>query len=207
MSAETTPPSSNQSDSSISESYSMRTLTEEDWSLSEHSQGSQSSRTPISITSHRIGEKQSSNETVKQKKTTSGGLYGKLSASTTNSKSKKKASKSKKGYIRACSLTELRQQKSIVITYKRMEIALFMFQNENGKTKVYAIDNICSHAKVPLIGGDIEDIGNNQFGIKCPGHGICFSFLSGKATKSKKFRQRVFPLQKVGSEIWIQVKR
>jgi len=53
------------------------------------------------------------------------------------------------------------------------EIQVALFQHEDGK--YYAVEVWCSHQKVSLINGDVDD-----YELMCPLHGACFDLRTGK---------------------------
>jgi len=53
------------------------------------------------------------------------------------------------------------------------EVQVGIFRHGDGK--FYAVEVWCSHQKVSLINGDLED-----YELMCPLHGACFDIRSGK---------------------------
>lgn len=53
------------------------------------------------------------------------------------------------------------------------EVQVGLFKHDDGK--YYAVEVWCSHQKVSLINGDLED-----YELMCPLHGACFDLRSGK---------------------------
>ena len=53
------------------------------------------------------------------------------------------------------------------------DVQVALFKHEDGS--YYAVEVWCSHQKVSLINGDLED-----YELMCPLHGACFDIRSGK---------------------------
>jgi 3-phenylpropionate/trans-cinnamate dioxygenase ferredoxin subunit len=53
------------------------------------------------------------------------------------------------------------------------EVQIGLFKHEDGN--FYAVEVWCSHQKVSLINGDLED-----YELMCPLHGACFDLRTGK---------------------------
>jgi len=65
----------------------------------------------------------------------------------------------------------------------------------------FAVSDNCSHAKVPLSGGQIVDQE-----IECPKHGARFDLKTGKAMCPPAIQPiATYPLETRGEEIWIAV--
>ena len=41
--------------------------------------------------------------------------------------------------------------------------------------------------------------------VKCPAHGVKYQLKNGKAPRKGRFKQRSFPVKKVGKEVWVKV--
>lgn len=53
------------------------------------------------------------------------------------------------------------------------EVQIGLFQHEDGK--FYAVEVWCSHQKVSLMNGDVDD-----YELMCPLHGACFDLRTGE---------------------------
>ncbi len=53
------------------------------------------------------------------------------------------------------------------------EVQIGLFKHDDGK--FYAVEVWCSHQRVSLINGDLED-----YELMCPLHGACFDLRTGK---------------------------
>lgn len=65
---------------------------------------------------------------------------------------------------------------------------------------VYAVDAMCPHQYVPLIGGDIENCI-----LTCPLHGWRFDLRDGVEPGNPWVRLRTWPVDLQGHEIWIEL--
>jgi nitrite reductase/ring-hydroxylating ferredoxin subunit len=88
-------------------------------------------------------------------------------------------------------------------------VALFKVKSTStkGRSRVFAVENRCSHAGVSLSSGDIEDIDDAPC-IKCPGHGIAFDLSTGaqrhpKGTR-RQYRQQIFQVKRLGDQVWVR---
>jgi 3-phenylpropionate/trans-cinnamate dioxygenase ferredoxin component len=75
-------------------------------------------------------------------------------------------------YERACALAELRDNEALGVTVDGQDLALARHGEE-----VFAVEDICSHAAVPLSEGDVEDCT-----VECYLHGSRFDLRTGKPT-------------------------
>lgn len=71
-------------------------------------------------------------------------------------------------------------------------------------SEVFALAEDCSHAKVSLCGGEVDD---DECTIECPKHGATFDLRTGEAlTLPATQPVRVFDVQHHGDEIVVSVK-
>ena len=77
-----------------------------------------------------------------------------------------------RGYVRACSVSDLEDGGAISVELGGDEIAIVKTVGE-----VFAIRDWCSHAAVPLSEGDV--VGDT---IECWLHGSCFDLRTGRPT-------------------------
>lgn len=75
-------------------------------------------------------------------------------------------------FVRACSLAALGQDEPIRVDLGGVDVAVVRHDGE-----VFAIDDECSHAAVPLSEGEVEG-----YTIECFLHGSCFDLRTGKPT-------------------------
>ena len=75
-------------------------------------------------------------------------------------------------FERACSLTEVPTDEAIAVTVGGIDVAVARSGDE-----VFALQDLCSHAAVPLSEGEVEDCT-----LECWLHGSRFDMRSGKPT-------------------------
>lgn len=71
------------------------------------------------------------------------------------------------------SRAKLREGEGYVVTVAGHAIAVFLVAG-----KLYALDNICSHADAALGEGSVD---SDELCVECPLHGSIFSLTTGKA--------------------------
>ncbi|WP_066630882.1 Rieske (2Fe-2S) protein [Labilibacter marinus] len=72
--------------------------------------------------------------------------------------------------IKVCSLDELKQKLKLVVEVGDRKVLMIYHQNT-----VFAVDNVCPHAKGHLSEGRLE-----EGSITCLNHGTCFDLRTGK---------------------------
>ena len=77
-------------------------------------------------------------------------------------------------FERACSLTEVPTDEAIAVTVGGFDVAVARSGDE-----VFALQDLCSHAAVPLSEGEVEDCT-----LECWLHGSRFDLRAGKTTGS-----------------------
>jgi len=75
-------------------------------------------------------------------------------------------------FERACSLAEVPTEEAIAVTVGGLDVAVARHGDE-----VFALQDLCSHAAVPLSEGEVEDCT-----LECWLHGSRFDMRSGKPT-------------------------
>eukprot|EP01095_Lingulamoeba_sp_RSL-Kostka_P012125 TRINITY_DN474_c0_g1_i1.p1 TRINITY_DN474_c0_g1~~TRINITY_DN474_c0_g1_i1.p1 ORF type:complete len:165 (+),score=19.92 TRINITY_DN474_c0_g1_i1:120-614(+) len=109
------------------------------------------------------------------------------------------------GFYFGCLFVDLETNVGLKIKIKSKQIAVFKVKDPNTqKTKVYAINNICSHEGSLLNKGEIEEY-NGSMCVVCPAHGIYFDLKSGSSPDSD-YNQKSYQIKKKGKEIWIKLK-
>jgi 3-phenylpropionate/trans-cinnamate dioxygenase ferredoxin subunit len=79
-------------------------------------------------------------------------------------------------------------------------IAVVRFEGE-----VFAIEDLCSHAEVPLSEGDVEEFGGAPT-IECWLHGSCFDLRSGEPTNLPATEPvSVYPVRVEGDDVYVDV--
>lgn len=107
------------------------------------------------------------------------------------------------GFRFACKFEDLKENKGIKASIGRKSVALFLTKVE-GRTRVYALENACTHQGVPLHTGTLTVVENVAHAV-CPGHGYRFNCKTGHSKESGgAFKQRVYQVKKKGTEVWIK---
>ena len=76
-------------------------------------------------------------------------------------------------FERVCALNEVAEPGALRVELADVDIAVVRFEGE-----VYAIEDMCSHAEVPLSEGDVEEFKGAPT-IECWLHGSCFDLRTG----------------------------
>jgi 3-phenylpropionate/trans-cinnamate dioxygenase ferredoxin subunit len=99
-------------------------------------------------------------------------------------------------FIRACSVSELKDDGAISVVLAGDEIALVKTEGE-----VFAIRDWCSHAAVPLSEGDV--VGDT---IECWLHGSCFDLRTGRPTSMPAtVPVPVYPVKIEGDDVLVAI--
>ena len=81
-----------------------------------------------------------------------------------------------------------------------VDIAVVRFEGE-----VYAIEDLCSHAEVPLSEGDVEEF-HGAPTIECWLHGSCFDLRTGEPTNLPATEPvSVYPVRVEGEDVYVDV--
>jgi 3-phenylpropionate/trans-cinnamate dioxygenase ferredoxin subunit len=71
--------------------------------------------------------------------------------------------------------------------------------------KVFAIEDLCSHAEVPLSDGDVEEFQGAPT-IECYLHGSCFDLTSGAPTNLPATEPvPVYPVRVEGNDVYVDL--
>jgi 3-phenylpropionate/trans-cinnamate dioxygenase ferredoxin subunit len=79
-------------------------------------------------------------------------------------------------FERVCALSEVPENGALRVELADIDIAVVRFEGE-----VYAVQDVCSHAEVPLSEGDVEEF-HGAPTIECWLHGSCFDLRTGEPT-------------------------
>ena len=111
-------------------------------------------------------------------------------------------------FARVCSLTDVKEPGSLRVEldgtasgHRSPEaIAVVRFEGE-----VFAIEDVCSHAEVPLSEGDVEEFQGAPT-IECWLHGSCFDLTSGRPTNLPATEPvPVYPVRVEGDDVFVDV--
>ena len=109
-------------------------------------------------------------------------------------------------FEKVCSLSDIPEPGSLRVeleggapgTRGPEAIAVVRFEGE-----VFAIDDVCSHAEVPLSEGDVEEFGGAPT-IECWLHGSCFDLTSGRPTNLPATEPvSVYPVRVEGEDVYV----
>ncbi len=106
-------------------------------------------------------------------------------------------------FARVCSLADVKEPGSLRLELEgagREAIAVVSFEGE-----VFAIEDVCSHAEVPLSEGDVEEFQGAPT-IECWLHGSCFDLTSGRPTNLPATEPvPVYPVRVDGDDVFVDV--
>ncbi|MCE1165158.1 MAG: Rieske (2Fe-2S) protein [Bacteroidetes bacterium] len=99
-------------------------------------------------------------------------------------------------FIRACSLTELKEKGRILFTADSGGEAAILFV----KGKIYAVDNVCPHNHTPKMHLGIVS-GSD---ILCPVHMYKFSLITGKHSENQVNPLRTYKVKIEDDDVFIE---
>ena len=109
-------------------------------------------------------------------------------------------------FERVCSLTDVKEPGSLRVELDGAgargpeAIAVVRFEGE-----VFAIEDVCSHAEVPLSEGDVEEF-HGAPTIECWLHGSCFDLRTGEPTNLPATEPvSVYPVRVEGEDVYVDV--
>jgi 3-phenylpropionate/trans-cinnamate dioxygenase ferredoxin component len=106
-------------------------------------------------------------------------------------------------FARVCSLADVKEPGSLRVELagaRPEAIAVVRFEGE-----VFAIEDVCSHAEVPLSEGDVEEF-HGAPTIECWLHGSCFDLTSGRPTNLPATEPvPVYPVRVDGDDVFVDV--
>jgi 3-phenylpropionate/trans-cinnamate dioxygenase ferredoxin component len=103
-------------------------------------------------------------------------------------------------FERVCGLSEVPEGGSLRVELADVDIAVVRFEGE-----LYAIEDLCSHAEVPLSDGDVEEF-NGAPTIECYLHGSCFDLRTGEPTNLPATEPvSVYPVRVDGDDVLVDV--
>ncbi|GAA4754146.1 non-heme iron oxygenase ferredoxin subunit [Modestobacter marinus] len=103
-------------------------------------------------------------------------------------------------YERVCALSEVPEDGSLRVELADVDVAVVQLDGE-----VYAIQDVCSHADVPLTDGDVDDVDGAPT-IECALHGSCFDLRTGQPTNLPATEPvPVYPVRVEGDDVLVDV--
>ena len=101
-------------------------------------------------------------------------------------------------FERVCALSDVKEPGSLRVELADVDIAVVRFEGE-----VYAIEDLCSHAEVPLSEGDVEEFKGAPT-IECWLHGSCFDLRTGEPTNLPATEPvAVYPVRVEGEDVYV----
>ena len=105
------------------------------------------------------------------------------------------------GFARLCSLADVKEPGALRVELEGREaVAVVRFEGQ-----LYALEDRCSHADVPLSEGDVEQF-HGAPTIECWLHGSCFDLTSGRPTNLPATEPvPVYPVRVDGDDVLVDV--
>ena len=101
-------------------------------------------------------------------------------------------------FERVCTLSDVPEPGALRVELADIDIAVVRFDGE-----VYAIEDMCSHAEVPLSEGDVEEFKGAPT-IECWLHGSCFDLRTGEPTNLPATEPvSVYPVRVEGEDVYV----
>jgi 3-phenylpropionate/trans-cinnamate dioxygenase ferredoxin subunit len=103
-------------------------------------------------------------------------------------------------FQRVCRLSEVPDTGALRVELRDVDIAVVRFDDE-----VYAIEDLCSHAEVPLSDGDVDEVDGAPT-IECALHGSCFDLRTGEPTNIPATEPvPVYPVRVEGDDVYVDL--
>jgi 3-phenylpropionate/trans-cinnamate dioxygenase ferredoxin component len=103
-------------------------------------------------------------------------------------------------FERLCALSEVPEDGSLQVQLPDMDVAVVLLEGE-----LYALEDRCSHADVPLTDGEVEELDGAPT-IECALHGSCFDLRTGQPTNLPATEPvPVYPVRVEGDDVFVDV--
>ena len=103
-------------------------------------------------------------------------------------------------FERVCALSEVPEDGALRVELSDIDVAVVNFEG-----KLYALEDRCSHADVPLTDGDVETFDGAPT-IECFLHGSCFDLRTGEPTNLPATEPvDVYPVRVEGEDVYVDV--
>ena len=103
-------------------------------------------------------------------------------------------------FERLCALSEVPEDGSLQVQLPDVDVAVVRFEGE-----LYALEDRCSHADVPLTDGEVEELDGAPT-IECALHGSCFDLRTGQPTNIPATEPvPVYPVRVEGDDVFVDV--
>ena len=101
-------------------------------------------------------------------------------------------------FERVCALSEVPEEGSLQVQLPDVDVAVVRFEGE-----LFALEDRCSHADVPLTDGDVEELDGVPT-IECALHGSCFDLRTGEPTNLPATEPvPVYPVRVEGEDVYV----
>src|SRR3954471_377644 len=101
-------------------------------------------------------------------------------------------------FERVCALSDVKEPGALRLELDDLDIAVVRFEGQ-----VYAVQDVCSHAEVPLSEGDVEEFHGART-IECWLRGGCFDLRTGKPTNRPPTEPvDVYPVRVEGEDVYV----
>jgi len=101
-------------------------------------------------------------------------------------------------FERVCGLSAVPDNGALRVELPDIDIAVVRYEDD-----VYAIQDVCSHAEVPLSEGDVEEFDGAPT-IECWLHGSCFDLRTGEPTNLPATEPvSVYPVRVEGEDVLV----
>jgi 3-phenylpropionate/trans-cinnamate dioxygenase ferredoxin component len=103
-------------------------------------------------------------------------------------------------FERVCGLSDVPEDGALRLELDEVDVAVVRFEG-----RVYALQDLCSHAEVPLSEGDVESVDGAPT-IECWLHGSCFDLRTGEPTNLPATEPvDVYPVRVEGEDVLVDV--
>ena len=101
-------------------------------------------------------------------------------------------------FERVCALSDVAEPGALRVELADVDVAVVRYEGA-----VYAVEDLCSHAEVPLSEGDVEELGGAPT-IECWLHGSCFDLRTGEPTNLPATEPvPVYPVRVEGEDVLV----
>jgi len=101
-------------------------------------------------------------------------------------------------FERVCGLSEVPENGALRVELADIDVAVVKFDG-----RLYACQDVCSHAEVPLSEGDVEEIDGAPT-IECWLHGSAFDLRTGEPTSLPATEPvSVYPVRVEGEDVYV----
>ena len=103
-------------------------------------------------------------------------------------------------FERVCALSDIKEPGSLRVELADVDVAVVRFEGE-----LFALEDRCSHADIPLTDGDVDEVDGVPT-IECALHGSCFDLRTGEPTNLPATEPvPVYPVRVEGDDVYVDV--